>query len=70
VTTISEAEILATAQPTILEVATDSATIYRARLIGLTEAQARQACRQLHEKLGACLAIRPGGMVEVAIGQN
>lgn len=63
-------QILTAARPTVMEVATDSATIYRARLTGLTEAQARQACRHLHEQLTACLAVRPGGLVEVAIGQN
>ena len=59
-------EMLAGAQPQVVEVITQTATIYRARLTGLEEANAREACRQLKALQAACLAVRPGGTVEVS----
>ena len=56
---------LAGARPQVIEVITDSATIYRARLVGLEEAQAHEACRILNTTQAACLTVRPGGVVEV-----
>lgn len=58
-------EILAGARPQVVEVITGTATIYRARLTGMDEADAREACRQLKAHQAACLAVRPGGGVEV-----
>ncbi len=58
-------EFLAGVRPQVVEVITETATIYRARLTGLEEADALEACRQLKAHQVACLAVRPGGVVEV-----
>ena len=58
--------MLAGAQAQVIEVITGSATIYRARLTGLAERNAHEACRQLRARQAACLAVRPGGLVEVS----
>lgn len=62
-------ETLAGARPQVVEVITGSTTIYRARLTGLDETSAREACRQLKTRQAACLTVRPGGFVE-APAQN
>jgi D-alanyl-D-alanine carboxypeptidase len=59
-------DILAGAEAQVIEVITGSATIYRARLTGLAERSAHEACRQLRTRQAACLAVRPGGLVEVS----
>jgi D-alanyl-D-alanine carboxypeptidase len=59
-------EMLAGARPQVIEVITGTATIYRARLSGLAEANAHEACRQLRARQAACLTVRPGGTVEVS----
>ncbi len=59
-------DMLAGAQAQVIEVITGSATIYRARLTGLAERNAHEACRQLRVRQAACLAVRPGGLVEVS----
>jgi len=63
---ISTIPELAGAQPQVIEVITGSATIYRARLTGLAERNAHEACRQLRARQAACLTVRPGGTVEVS----
>jgi D-alanyl-D-alanine carboxypeptidase len=57
-------DVLGSSQPQVIEVITETTTIYRARLSGLDEATAREACRQLRAKQAACLAVRPGGSVD------
>jgi D-alanyl-D-alanine carboxypeptidase len=64
----SAPDSLAGARPQVVEVITDSATIYRARLVGLEEPQAREACRILKTAQAACLTVRPGGAVDVQNG--
>jgi len=47
--------------PVVTENRSGNGTIYRARLSGLTEPQAREACRALNQnRAGGCLAIPPG----------
>jgi D-alanyl-D-alanine carboxypeptidase len=49
------------AAPIVTENRSGNGTIYRARLSGLTEPQAREACRTLNQsRAGGCLAIPPG----------
>jgi D-alanyl-D-alanine carboxypeptidase len=49
------------AAPVVTENRSGNGTIYRARLSGLTEPQAREACRTLNQsRAGGCLAIPPG----------
>jgi D-alanyl-D-alanine carboxypeptidase len=57
-------DVLGSTQPQVIEVLTETSTIYRARLSGLDEATAREACRQLRARQAACLAVRPGGSVD------
>jgi D-alanyl-D-alanine carboxypeptidase len=59
-------DILGSTQPRVIEVITETSTIYRARLSGLDETTAREACRQLRARQAACLAVRPGGSVDPA----
>ncbi|HXV25135.1 MAG TPA: D-alanyl-D-alanine carboxypeptidase [Alphaproteobacteria bacterium] len=59
-------DMLGATQPQVIEVITGNSTIYRARLTGLDEAGAREACRQLRAQQAACLAVRPGGTVEIS----
>ncbi len=56
--------MLGAARPQVIEVITETNTIYRARLTGLDEAGAREACRQLRARQAACLPVRPGGTVD------
>ena len=58
-------DVLGSAQPQVIEVITETTTIYRARLSGLDETGAREACRQLRARQEACLPVRPGGAVDV-----
>jgi len=59
-------DVLGATRPQVIEVITGTATIYRARLTGLDETAAREACRLLKARQSACLAVRPGGAVEVS----
>ncbi len=52
---------LPSASPVVTENRSGNGTIYRARLSGLTEPQAREACKTLNQgRAGGCLAIPPG----------
>lgn len=52
---------LPSASPVVTENRSGNGTIYRARLSGLTEPQAREACRALNQsRPGGCLPIPPG----------
>jgi len=52
---------LANAVVSIGHVKTQRVTIYRARLVGLSESQARQACSYIQHHKGSCLLVTPGG---------
>lgn len=54
-------DILKKADPRVLAVSTSSGTIYRARLIGLDEREARTACTRLSGKGKPCLTLPPNG---------
>ena len=45
-------------------------TIYRARLVGLTETRAREACATLAAKRIGCVAVPPGDSLSVALAQR
>lgn len=59
-------DMLGATRPQVIEVITGTTTIYRARLTGLDEAAARDACQQLRAREAACLPVRPGGAVEIS----
>jgi len=52
-------ELLLRAKVAVTPVATEDGTVYRARLVGLSETRARDACKQLTEKRVACIALSP-----------
>lgn len=54
-------ELLHKASSKVLAVTTGSGTIYRARLVGLSEQDARAACRSLQGKGRPCLTLPPSG---------
>ena len=55
----SAPDLLGTAVPIVAEVPTDSGVLYRARLLGLDEIAAIQACRRLHASGTSCLTLAP-----------
>ncbi len=52
-------EILKTSKPVISQIVVGDGQLYRARLTGLTESTAREACRQLEALQQGCLVIPP-----------
>jgi D-alanyl-D-alanine carboxypeptidase len=59
-------DLLANSRVTITHVKGQRGRIYRSRLIGLTEAKARSACRRLEKKKLDCLVIRSGRKLAMA----
>jgi D-alanyl-D-alanine carboxypeptidase len=57
---------LANAVISIGHVKTQRVTIYRARLVGLSESQARQACSYIQRHKGSCVLVTPGGERTIA----
>jgi D-alanyl-D-alanine carboxypeptidase len=55
------ASVLGKSTPRVIAVDTPSGTIYRARLVGLTEPAATQACVHLQKANHSCLALPPSG---------
>jgi D-alanyl-D-alanine carboxypeptidase len=55
------ADVLAKSTPRVIAVDTPSGTIYRARLVGLTEQAATQACVHLQKANHSCLSLPPSG---------
>ncbi len=51
---------------TILPVKKNGATLYRARVIGLSKSRARRACKYLRRKHITCNPVRPDGSIVVA----
>ena len=51
--------LLAKATIAIARARAGGVTLYRARLTGLSEGQARAACGQLHHRMGECVLINP-----------
>ena len=58
--TIQATQPLAGAQIYVMEVQGQSGKLFRARLTGLAEADAREACRLLTKQNQACLVVAPG----------
>ncbi|HEY6336647.1 MAG TPA: SPOR domain-containing protein, partial [Alphaproteobacteria bacterium] len=58
--------LLAGAVISIGHVKTQRVTIYRARLVGLSESQARQACSYIQRHKGSCVLVTPGGERTIA----
>ena len=52
-------DLLLQAKVAVTPVTTEEGTIYRARLVGLSETRARDACKRLAEKRGSCIALSP-----------
>ncbi|HEY4136407.1 MAG TPA: D-alanyl-D-alanine carboxypeptidase family protein [Alphaproteobacteria bacterium] len=50
---------LSSARVAVLDGKDDGSKLYRARLVGLTEASARTACRQLEQKGVGCITVAP-----------
>jgi D-alanyl-D-alanine carboxypeptidase len=59
-------ELLENSRVTITHIQGQRGRIYRSRLIGLTEAKARAACRNLAKKKVDCLVIRTGRRLAMA----
>jgi D-alanyl-D-alanine carboxypeptidase len=59
--------LLAHAEVSVSRIRGDRGPLYRARLIGLSQDRARQACRALQSHGTDCLVIQPRGGVEVAL---
>jgi D-alanyl-D-alanine carboxypeptidase len=59
-------DLLKNSRVTITHVQGQRGRIYRSRLIGLTEAKARSACRRLEKKKVDCLVIRTGRRLAMA----
>ncbi|HET8728907.1 MAG TPA: lytic transglycosylase domain-containing protein [Alphaproteobacteria bacterium] len=53
-------DILGHSQIRIVEVPTEAGTLYRARLVGITESQADDACRHLIARGGSCIRVAAG----------
>ncbi len=54
-------ELLSKASAKVVTATSSSGTIYRARLIGIDEADARSACAQLQKKDRPCMVLPPAG---------
>lgn len=52
-------DLLLQAKVAVTPVTTEEGTIYRARLVGLSETRARDACKRLAEKRVSCIALSP-----------
>jgi D-alanyl-D-alanine carboxypeptidase len=59
-------ELLENTRVTITHIQGQRGRIYRSRLIGLTEAKARAACRSLTKKKLDCLVVRTGRRLAMA----
>ncbi len=64
--TSADPRLVATTDASVSEARTDRGTLYRARLVGLSEADARDTCRRLIDRDIGCVAVQIQGVVALA----
>lgn len=60
------ADLPDTANIEVLALETDRSTLYRARIIGMGEREARHLCRQIRDRGRSCVIVTPDGDIQLA----